>query len=1157
MMALLQRRAGISGLRHLLWVFFLLSHTMAIAQPIARSAEPVGTGTAQTPLREALSADGRLKAGQNGSFNAEGYTMRYDKNGAPVFSLSDDPLTGAFQWNGFGQRPLTATVDAIAVSGSDVYVGGAFTDAGGNLNADRIARWDGTTWNALGSGLNNTVFAIAVSGSDVYVGGNFTDAGGNLNADFVARWDGTTWNALGSGLNSTVFAIAVSGSDVYIGGQFDNAGGNLNADRIARWDGTTWNSLGSGVIGLVRAIVVSGSDVYVGGLFGDAGGNLNADNIARWDGSAWNNLGSGTNDRVSTIAISGNNIYVGGIFTSAGGIPNTVNVARWDGSWNALGTGLNGSVNSIVVSGSDVYVGGDFTDAGGNLNADRIARWDGTTWNALGSGVISLVRAIVVSGSDVYVGGLFGDAGGNLNADRIARWDGTTWNALGSGVNAAVRAIAVSGSDVYVGGDFTDPGGNPNADRIARWDGTTWNALGSGLNSTVFAIAVSGSDVYVGGNFTDAGGNLNADRIARWDGTTWNALSSGVNNNVFAIAASGSDAYVGGVFSQAGFVQTSFLAKWIGIYPDAAIAGQQRHVRQGAGLVSFLTENIPALRLSVSAGGNSTVNAFRYAQPSLNTGSLMPFQKPYRWIVQQLGIGSGLTAELRVNLPLLPQNQIADPTKAVLFQRASFGSGSFAALATTFDAATNELVAPVSTFGEFTIAELTPPDSVLLTAVTETGFTVAWTSAFPEYHVVYKANSPPTAVGDGTVILDGTGSTASATGLTPATPYFVAVFAKKNGDAVYSAAARLKAVSSQSATPEQSVLLAFAAGEVSEKVVGGTGLIIRMTTPSTTSGTMLITRQQSPAGNTGLPTTALTASGRSITADIVSSRWYSVSISGLSGFRYAADIDLTALSGVNNQRTLALLKRPDNASAWAGAANNHRSIGTTPSPNDSTISAPRAGHLLIEGLRGGGDFGFGANSIDNPLPTTLVAFSGFALSRGIRLNWRTASEVDNLGFVVLRNGVEIASYLQNRTLLGRGTSVEMTSYEFVDERAEKEIAYTYKLRSIDVSGFLHDYDRSVRLGLFDYSLSQNYPNPFNPATTIEFTLRNTGKVKLEVVDVLGRVVRRELLDGQAGKNRVAFNGAGLASGMYFYRVQAGGGVGEATFIATKKMMLIK
>lgn len=95
------------------------------------------------------------------------------------------------------------------------------------------------------AGMNNAVFAIVISGSDVYVGGAFTDAGGNPNADRIARWNGSSWHALGAGLNGGVNALASSGSDIYVGGNFTDAGGDTNADRIARWNGTSWSALGS------------------------------------------------------------------------------------------------------------------------------------------------------------------------------------------------------------------------------------------------------------------------------------------------------------------------------------------------------------------------------------------------------------------------------------------------------------------------------------------------------------------------------------------------------------------------------------------------------------------------------------------------------------------------------------------------------------------------------------------------------------------------------------------------------------------------------------------------------------------------------------------------------------------------------------------------
>lgn len=80
--------------------------------------------------------------------------------------------------------------------------------------------------------MNNEVYAIAISGSDVYVGGLFTTAGG-VAANHIAKWDGLggQWSPLGSGMYGTdpgVAAIGISGSDVYVGGEFTTAGGNAS-----------------------------------------------------------------------------------------------------------------------------------------------------------------------------------------------------------------------------------------------------------------------------------------------------------------------------------------------------------------------------------------------------------------------------------------------------------------------------------------------------------------------------------------------------------------------------------------------------------------------------------------------------------------------------------------------------------------------------------------------------------------------------------------------------------------------------------------------------------------------------------------------------------------------------------------------------------------
>ncbi len=85
-----------------------------------------------------------------------------------------------------------------------------------------------------------------------------------------------------------------------------------------------------------------------------------------------------------------------------------------------------------------------------------------------------------------------------------------------------------------------------------------------------------------------------------------------------------------------------------------------------------------------------------------------------------------------------------------------------------------------------------------------------------------------------------------------------------------------------------------------------------------------------------------------------------------------------------------------------------------------------------------------------------------------------------------------------------------------------------------------------------YQLFQNYPNPFNPTTQIQYTLMKPGKVSLKVYDILGRLVTT-LIDGyqNQGTHEISFNASKLASGVYFYKLQAG------DFQNVKKMMLLK
>jgi len=525
-----------------------------------------------------------------------------------VYPLTIDPTVTDADWVALNTSiPGTDyDINAIAISGTDIYVGGAFAAAGSGL-ANRIAKWDGSAWSALGSGVSGTVYSLAISGTDLYVGGYFATAGG-ITVNNIAKWDITTstWSALGSGVSSDVKALAISGTDVYAGGVFTTAGGNP-ANYIAKWNGTAWSALGAGLDLRVLCIAISGTDIYVGGRFRNAGGS-SADRIAKWNitTSTWSALGSGTNNYVLALAINGTDLYAGGSFSTAGG--NSANrIAKWNittSAWSALGSGLSGNSNearAIAISGSDVYVGGAFTTAGG-VTVGRIAKWDGTSWSALGSGLNDNLQAIAISGSgDLYVGGYFTSAG-DVVASKIAKWNGTAWSALGSGLNASVSAIAINGGDMYIGGGLLQVGNVP-ASKIAKWNGSVWSALGTGVELTngrnVSAIAISGGDVYVGGGFTTAGG-ITVNNIAKWDGTAWSALGSGVGSSVTSIAISGSDVYAGGSFTTAGGTAANYIAKWNGTAWSALGTGLNSSVAD----IAINGSNVYAGGPFTTAGGN-------------------------------------------------------------------------------------------------------------------------------------------------------------------------------------------------------------------------------------------------------------------------------------------------------------------------------------------------------------------------------------------------------------------------------------------------------------------------------------------------------------------------------------------------------------------------
>jgi len=137
-------------------------------------------------------------------------------------------------------------------------------------------------------------------------------------------------------------------------------------------------------------------------------------------------------------------------------------------------------------------------------------------------------------------------------------------------------------------------------------------------------------------------------------------------------------------------------------------------------------------------------------------------------------------------------------------------------------------------------------------------------------------------------------------------------------------------------------------------------------------------------------------------------------------------------------------------------------------------------------------------------------------------------------------------------------SVALSDTSYIDRAIINGQEYHYWVSAADTEGYESHFSKSVLVVPKDTTipsnvmLYQNYPNPFNSATKIRFALPDRGSVALTVFNPLGQQVAT-LVQGQeeAGYHEVVFDGTGLSSGVYFYRITAG------DYVATKKLLLLK
>ena len=202
-----------------------------------------------------------------------------------------------------------------------------------------------------------------------------------------------------------------------------------------------------------------------------------------------------------------------------------------------------------------------------------------------------------------------------------------------------------------------------------------------------------------------------------------------------------------------------------------------------------------------------------------------------------------------------------------------------------------------------------------------------------------------------------------------------------------------------------------------------------------------------------------------------------------------------------------------------------------------------------------------SEEVDNPLPITLVEFNAtYEEGSGVKLDWKTASELNNRGFILKRsignpdNFKTIANYNTHDELIGKGTTNTASTYVTWDEEANLkpgEIHY-YQLSQEDFDGTMTSFKiKAVNIG-GQIVLFPSYPNPAQNETNIGFSTNQEGHAYVGIYNTLGQLMD-VVYEGKVSSGTYEFNQdlANYPSGTYLIRLIFD------TKVQTEKMVIVK
>jgi hypothetical protein len=372
-------------------------------------------------------------------------------NGELIVSGSGVYRLAQGQWVVMGPNPVPSLVTAMVVHNGALYIAGTFTSASGVANTAGVARWNGTGWSALGTGLSAgaVVTGLVSTPTGLVVVGNFSTAGGQITQD-SARWDGSFWHIMnGFPGGATWPTCLVSHAGALYAGHGANASG-----VVWKWNGATWVPVAgnSQLSGTINCLYSHSAKLVAAGQVLTINGVASGEYVADWDGVAWAKLPgpvrnwSMLGSDILTCVDYGGSLIFGGLTRATSAQNVLLSLFEWNeqDGWEIFSKGFSGTVRDIVALNGSVHVSGAFVFAGGKA-CNGVARFDGLEFHRLGNGLISNTNLnSSVRELCVWQGSLYAVLGSD-SSQYLARWTGTSWTLTSMNVNGEV--LCLSGSD--------------------------------------------------------------------------------------------------------------------------------------------------------------------------------------------------------------------------------------------------------------------------------------------------------------------------------------------------------------------------------------------------------------------------------------------------------------------------------------------------------------------------------------------------------------------------------------------------------------------------------------------------------------------------------------------------------------------------------------